>query len=121
MSEGETLHGPAVIAALLRAAYEEGARYGALNHDKLGDNWDTSEAKKAAGQILANAADPTRAERLFGLFRQWASVSPGDFASSYKRACDLMAAMRDLVGAAPFDAETAKPKESAHGENQSHR
>lgn len=91
----ESMHGPTVVAALIRAAYEEGARNAATG--MAAEMYVLSEAKKAAAQIVQNAGDPTLVERFFGLFRAWSNS--GD----YKKACALMREMRELVGPAPFD------------------
>lgn len=93
----ETMHGPTVVAALIRAAYEEGRlcpRDPAVTAEQW---WQSSKAKAAAAQIVQNAGDPTLVERFFGLFRAWSNS--GD----YKKACALMREMRELVGPAPFD------------------
>lgn len=116
MGEGETLHGPAVIAALLRAAFEEGAAV-VRDETPLEVQWNASKAKAAAGQILANAADPTRAERLLGLYREWANSAPidGDYKAAWDRACRLMKQMHELIGDAPFDTDTRRPRGSTNG------
>ena len=89
----ESMHGPTIVAAMIRAAYEEGAREQAPN----GDDYSTSAAKKSADQILKNAGDPTLMERFFGLFRAWSN------AEDFKKASALMTQMRELAGPAPFD------------------
>ena len=97
----ESMHGPTVVAALIRAAYEEGARNAATG--MAAEMYVLSEAKKAAAQIVQNAGDPTLVERFFGLFRAWANTKEDDPMEAFKKAGKLMRQMRELVGTAPFD------------------
>ncbi len=105
----EHFHGPTVIAAMLKAAFEEG--YGCAQAPSAPSEpaeafWPHSQAKAHADQILKNAGDPTLGERVFGLWRAWANCSPegDDFMGAWKKASRYMKELRRLVGNAPFDA-----------------
>lgn len=109
----ESMHGPTVVAAMIRAAYLEGMAV-PRNETPPDQQWLASKAKAGADQILKNAGDPTLVERLLGLWRAWANIKGDDPAAAFKKAGELMKQMRELVGPAPFDGG-AKQEEKVDG------